>query len=44
MLAQSGFFDQAVEAVRKIHNPSIGVVCDPIRDIHHRVGELASDL
>ncbi len=44
ILERNGLFEQAAADVRKFQDRSLGAVYDVVRQINHRVTELASDL
>jgi polyhydroxyalkanoate synthesis regulator phasin len=44
VMTRNGLFEQTAADVRRIQDRSIGAVYDTIREVNHRVGELASQL
>ena len=44
VMARNGLFEQTAADVRRIQDRSIGAVYDTIREVNHRVTELASQL
>jgi len=44
VMARNGLFEQTAADVRRIQDLSIGAVYDTIREVNHRVTELASQL
>ena len=44
LMRQSGFFEQTAEDMSDLHERSIGVVYDLVRDINRQVTSLVSDL
>jgi hypothetical protein len=44
VMARNGLFEQTAADVRRIQDRSIGALYDTIREVNHRVTELASQL
>jgi hypothetical protein len=44
VLERVGLFERTTEDVRSLQDASIGAVYDLIRDVNHKVGQLAGDL
>jgi hypothetical protein len=44
VMARNGLFEQTAADLRRIQDRSIGAVYDTIREVNHRVSELASQL